>query len=397
MGTQAVAAPAGNQPSPQAINAARRQAVLSSAVNMRQLITSQTISPQANPVVNFAPRNVGLLKRFVVTVLATIANTGAQPITLTDTGLPNILTNVTYTDLNNYQRISTTGLHLSFLASSKRRGPYGAAYAFLGSGNVQASPFTNGDATWPVFQAPQTIAPGATGTLRMIYEIPLAFSDKDLRGAIFANVINATQTLGLTVNQNPVAVAPGDTTSAVYSGPAGSAGAFTSVTFSVYQEYLDQLPSSNGQLILPSLDLSTVYELKTTNLSAITQNQDFYIPFSNMRDFHSVFAIYNNNGTATGRTLGADVNYWALRAANMTDLWKVDPLYAAQLSRDELTFDLPAGCYYFPSREKPISTSTYGNMQLVLNSPTVAPGANVTVYWEDFGLLNTLTSASSLS
>ncbi len=59
--------------------------------------------------------------------------------------------------------------------------------------------------------------------------------------------------------------------------------------------------------------------------------------------------------------------------------------------------DMPPGTYYFSSREKPISTVQYGNMQLILNAITAGAGAYVSVGFEDFALVNTLNMAGSLA
>lgn len=386
-------------PNYRAINASQRQAVLNGSVDMTQQIFAQTVYPPQNPNVNIIPRNVGLVKRFIVEVNATVNNSGTVPVSLTEFGLSNLLSNVNFSDLNSNVRINTTGLHLTLLAGAKRRRPYAGCYTLNGATGSSVSSMLNvTPAAWGVFQAPATIAAGSTANVRGVFEVPLAYTNDDLRGAVFANVINANMNLGLTFNQSPIVATPTDASAAIYSGAAGAAGSLTQATVTVYQEYLDQLPrTQNGQVVLPVLDLSTVYELKNTTLSAITQNADFPIPFSNFRDFLSVFAIFNNNGQASGRTYGTDVNYWSLQSANFTNLWKFDSLLAAQKSREHLKSDLPAGVYYFPSRSKPISTTQYGNMELILNASTAAAQAQVGVLWESFALTNTLAGAGSLA
>jgi hypothetical protein len=227
-----------------------------------------------------------------------------------------------------------------------------------------------------------------------VFEVPLAYSDDDLRGAIFANVVNSTMNLQITLNPNALVAADVDNTFAVY---AGSAGTFTSATVNVYQEFLDQLPQgANGALILPQTDLSTVYELKNSTLSAMTENQDFSIPFTNFRNFFSTFVIYNNDGNYDGRELGADINYWSLTTANYSNIFKYDPLYNVMKTREIIGSDLPAGTYYFSFRRQPIWTTQYGNQQINLNAATVNAGAYANVMWEDMALQNTLAGAASL-
>ena len=381
---------------PHVSNMQIRQLVLAKSVKMLQQINTQTVYPSANPVLNIPVRPVGLVLRLWIEVIATLTP-GAAAATLTDTGVGNLLQQVTLADLNNFTRIQTTGQHLTLLSCLKRRRPLGSTADFnVTTGNNASSPINTPPALWGVWQAPGAIAANTAGTVRAVFEVPLAYSDDDLRGAIYANVINATMQLGLTLNQNAI-VGNGDYTNAVYQTGAATAGAFTQATVNVYQEYLDQLPVANGQVLLPPVDMATMYELKNTNMAALTPGQDFYIPFSNFRDYHSTILIYNNSGGAAGRALGTDINYLALQASNMTAIEKIDPLFKVLKGRETMQQDLPAGFYYNSYRRKPISTQQFGAMNIVLNPITAAAGAYVNVYWEDLGLTNMLTGAPALA
>ena len=379
------------------VNAQQRRAVLGSSVFMKQAIASGTITPTSTPILYIPPRFVGLGMRFTIEITATITNSGSQTLNLTQFGAANLLGQVTFVDLNNYTRVQTIGSHLACLASAKRRRPYGATADWNQVATNNRSQMLNvPPATWPVFTAPPTIATSSTGTVRGVFELPLAYSNDDLRGAVYFNVVNSTAQIGLTWNPNPVSAGTADDTYAIYSGAAGAAGSITSLTYTIYQEYLDQLPTAQGRVILPVLDLSTVYELKNTNFTAISANQDFPISYANFRDFLSTFVIYNSTGAAGGRNTGSDINYLALQSANFTNLFKIDPLLAAQEAREHVPYDLPAGTYYFPSRRRPISTTQYGNMELIINAST-ANNATAQVFWEDFALQNTLVTAGSLA
>lgn len=382
-------APATAQPkmSPQQLNALQRQAVLGQAVKMTQQIYSTTINPTNSNVLNITPRNVGLVTKFIVEISGTANNTGATTAaTLTDFGLANLLSNVTFNDLNNNVRINTTGWHLNFIASARHRKPYASTYSF----GVDQSTFGN---NFPVTSAASTIAAGANAPFRAVFDVPLAYSDDDLRGAVYANVLSAVMNLQLTLN-NAAFTTAGDSTFAVYSGNTGT---LNPVTVTIYQEYYDQLPIGQQGVILPMLDLSTVYELKNTLFNSVAANQDFPVAYANFRDFLSTFAIWNNAGTTAGRTNGSDINYWSLQSANFTNIFKIDALLAAQKTREIIGADLPVGCYYFSSRRKPISTTQFGNMELVLNANTAVAGNYLQIGWEDFALVNTLTAAGSLA
>ncbi len=190
----------------------------------------------------------------------------------------------------------------------------------------------------------------------------------------------------------PVKPSAGDTTLGVYKAAAG-AGANTSTTITVYQDYLDQIPYGAQGPILPILDLSTIYELKQTIFTSMTAGQDFPMQYSNFRDFLSTMVVYFNG---TARVAGADINYWALQSANFTNIWKMEPSLVALRTRQLITTDYPLGVYYFGSRNKPIATTQYGNMELILNSITAGASAYALVAYEDFALVNTITQAGSL-
>jgi len=392
-GQKAGAGQTGGSPSPASINRAQRMAVLHNSIEMTQQIFSQQLAAGQTQV-NIAPRNVGLVKKFLVNIQGTANNTdGANTANLSDFGLSNLLSQVVFTDLNNNIRIQTSGWHLALLQALKIQWPMTSA--ILSSALQQFSGDMGAD--WNVITAPTGIAHGASSAFNMWFEVPLAYSDDDLRGAVYMNVVNAVAQLTLNLNQNPFAAAGVDSTLAVWKGAAGNISA---VTVTVYQVYLDQLPvdPKSGQPILPMLDLSTVYELKNSTFGPFTVSQDNPMPYANFRDFLSTFMIYNSNPAAdAGRNIGSDVNYVALQSANFTNIWKYSPQFSALKTRSMLAMDLPAGTYYFSSRRKPISTTTYGNMQLINNPSTAATGNYTLVGYEDFANVNTLLNAGSLA
>lgn len=378
----------GGTASPASINRAQRMAVLHTSIEMTQQIFSQQL--QAGQLqVNIAPRNVGLVKKFIINVQGTANNTGGANALLSDFGLSNILSQVVFTDLNNNVRVQTAGWHLALLQALKNQWPMTSALL------LTALQEFSGDmgAAWNVIVAPNNFATGTSQPFSMWFEVPLAYSDDDLRGAVYMNVVNAVAQLTLNINPNPFVAAATDSTLACWKGSAGNVSA---VTVTVYQVYLDQLPvAKNGQPILPALDLSTVYELKNTTFGPFTASQDNPMPYANFRDFLSTFMIYNSNPAAdAGRVVGGDINYLALQSANFTNIWKISPLLAALKTRLMLAMDLSHGMYYFSSRRKPISTTTFGNMQLINNPITAAAGNYTLIGYEDFANVNTLLAGA---
>jgi hypothetical protein len=375
------------KPTAQQSNAAARSLIIKSALPMTQKIFSQTINPSNGGTLNIVPRNVGLIRGFWVKVLATVTNGAAVALTPTSFGPANILSQITFYDLSNNMRINTTGWHMNVINTVKGRQVFGGAIA-------TDSPVGYGSVMKPI-AAPNIAATiGATATVEMWYFIPLAYSNRDLRGAVYAGVLNATMNLQLTINPTPVALTSGDPTLAVYQGGAGAVGSITAATVTVYQDYLDQLPvGKNGSVILPYLDISAFYELKNTNMTGIAVGQDFPIPFSNFRDYMSTTVIFDNGGTLNA---GSDVNYFALQSSNFTNIFNVEPHVISLKTRQTIQDDLPIGAYYFPSRAKPISTQQYGNMELIVNASTVNTNAVMLIGFESIGMKSSVIPAGSL-
>jgi hypothetical protein len=388
------ATPAG-QTDPTLLNLQQRQAVLAYAVEMKQQIYSNTIATLSSGTaqVNIAPRNVGLIKKFIVELAGTYTSVGAAASTAL--GLANLLSSVIFTDLNNNQRVNTAGWHLAIIKQAKHRSSEPASApistkiddSMLGGQFVASGTAPN----FPVVIYPLPSTAGAS--FRAVFDVPLAYSDEDLRGSVYGNVVNATMNLQLNLNAN-FSPASADNTLSVWGTATGTV---TNLTVTVYQVYLDQLPVGQNGVILPFLDLSTVYELKSTTLTGMVASSDFPVPYANFRDFLSTTAIFNSTGATAGLKNGSDVSYWALQSANFTNIFKIDPLLAAQQVRGILGSDLPLGCYYFSHRKKPISTLQYGNMQLILNPLSVSGTPYILIGWEDFALMNTLTQAGSLA
>lgn len=393
-GKGSAAAPAGGNASPQQMNALARSLITGRAIKMTQNIYSNTVNPQTQQQVQIPFRNVGMVLGFWVDLqIAMAANGAGNTYTLTPFGPANVLSQIVMTDLNNNVRIQTTGWHLHFVNTAKKGAPFCVARTNT------LYPISYGVNWTTAFQAPASFT-NASGSINMRYWVPCAYSDFDLRGAMYMNVVNATAYLQLQINPSASAfvVAGSDPTNAVYIGTAGTpvSGWGTTCVVNVYQVYYDQLPvAQNGAPVLPLIDLSTIYELKNTAYTGMTSGQDFPIPYSNFRDFLSTFAVWDNGGTLD---VGANTQAWKLQSANFTNIFNISANQAAIQARNEIQDDFPAGVYYFPSRNKPISTVQYGNMELVL-TPTggINAGATVLVGYEDFALVNTLVGAASLN
>lgn len=371
-------------------NMAARNLIIQTAREMWQITNTTTGLSSTSPQQNIALRNVGLNKRIVLEVTGTITAGGGETLTLTKWGLANILSQVIVTDLANYNRINTTGWHLYALACLRRQLIYGAAYPSdtptgFGS-NIQVNNAT-------------AVVSAATGakTFRIFYELPLAYSDTDLSGSIFAAIVNGTWQLSYTINAGWIANQGADPSLAVYQSSLNpGTGTLTAVTVKVHQIYLDQLPySSNGQPVLPYFDLATGYLIQNTGFSvAPTQGIDYPIQYPNFRSILSaIFIVDNGNPNPAA---GTDFNYIGIQAANLVFLYQTDANTVALRTRNTIGADLPANAYALETRISPINTTAYGNMQIVFNMSTVNSGWNTQLGWEMKGIINSVAGASSL-
>ncbi len=387
----------GSAPSPQqqaaaayAANLNARKAVTSLALPEEQIIFSQAgLTPANNPVLNIPPRNVGLITGFLIEVTVTGTSGAGSTMTRNPLGGPaNIFSSIIFTDLSNNVRINTSGLHMATLATMRRRHVIGASY-------TNDSPLGFAALWTTVIQCPATVAAATAFTVNMIYEIPIAYSQDDLRGGIYANVINATMNLQLTFNTNfaQLTGAGVDTSGSVFSY---TVAAPTAVAYSVviYQQYLDQIPPGKNGPILPQGDLSTIYEIKNTNLTGVAVGQDFPIPYANFRAFLSTMLVYDQGGVLAP---GTDINYISLQSANFVNIFKLDPTNFAFKHRSWFLDDTPAGMYLINTRRKPLSTIQYGNLQLNINAKTAAAGTVVLVGYEAMAQQNAIFQAGSLA
>lgn len=387
------------QPTTQQIknaNLANRQAIVQSALKKQQQIFSQTFAPTSQTVLNIQPRYAGLILGFYVDVRATLT-VGTNNYLRTQFGGGNFIQQVRFDDLSNNTRIQTTGWHLNAINSAKAGEPFQAVRAVntdypVGYGEV----FTADIAT-----APATLTT-AGATVAMLFWVPLAYSEVDLRGGMWANVVNATANLQLTMATSAQAFVAhtADPTSAVYQADStGATGAISSYTVTVHQVYYDQLPTDkNGNQLLPVIDLSTLYMLNNTTVSGMVTGNDYPIPYANFRSFLSTVVIYDNQTGGVYNAAGTDITFWELQTANFTNIFKYPSWFPGVFARDAINCDFPLGMYYFDSRKKPINTIQFGNQQLILNPKgTVNTGAAALIGWEMFAITNTLVGAASLA
>lgn len=347
-------------------------------------------SPAPGSVLTFYLRNVGLVKRLIVRFKATVTAGATSTQNLTKWGLANLISNVTFYDLGNNQRINTTGWHLNAIASAKRRKVFGAAY-------TSDTPNGFGNINTRTMFAPTSIAANGNSEIDFQLEIPFVKNDTDLRGAIYADVTQATMQVQITLNPNMFVSSTADPTLAVFQSAGSDLASLSGLSVQMYQNYLDQLPRdpNSGAPILPNQDIGTAYLLNNTASGLPVANQDNGAAFVNARTYESVTFGFDNNGVLNVN--GSDINYIALQSANFTNILNLDGRMINLMARNAIMDDFPAGMYYLDFRHRPIDTNQFGNMQLVINPSNVGGSGAVFLYgWEAYGIIGLVNQGGSI-
>lgn len=347
-------------------------------------------SPGPGSIISMQLRNVGLVKRLVFRFTATVTAGATSQQNLTKWGLANLISNVTFWDLGNNQRINTTGWHLTAISSAKRRHVFGAAF-------TSDNPLGYGNNNNRVMYAPATIAANGTTEIDFFLEVPFVKNDNDLRGAIYADVTQATMQCQITLNPNMFVSSTADPTLAMYQSAGSDLASLSALTVYCSQNYLDQLPRvpTTGAPILPNGDISKGYLLNNTSSALPVANQDNGVAFVNARTYESVVFGYDNNGTLNVN--GSDIVNYTLTSANMTNILNLDGKLISFMERNIILDDFPAGMHYLDFRHRPIDTNQYGNMVLNIKPSSVGGSAAVFLYgWECFGVIGLVNQGGSL-
>lgn len=325
-------------------NLALRQALLATSPRMTKKLGTFTeaSSPQGRTT-RIKLFNVGVITtlRLVVTANVTIGTLAA---TLSPKAPFNALSNVSLVDYEGVSRVNASGYQLWVAQSVRNRTP-----AYL-----------NNEGTTKNNSIPAI--PTATGTadIKFYLEIPIAYDpERDLRGAILGQTAVGDMFLNLTWNNTFYANGNDD---AVYNGSPTSTVAVNSITTEVYQDYL--FPQNLGSGVpLPMLDLMTVYELQgnlrvTDNLS---NGQERLLSYPNVRSVIGAYANWLNNGAMS------DAISQVRMVVNGNNILQEHSLDSQQMTqRGWINSDMPKGTFFMLSRQRPIETAIYGNVQLGL-------------------------------
>ncbi len=362
-----------------------RQNILANAIPVFQNVRSGSVAwAQGSPTTwTVLASNVGLIRRFWLEMSFTLNGSAAATFTPTSIGgLANLISNVQFIDQNNRLRINTTGMHLHLAASQKRRRAFGSA--LYGNTTPVTSDPTGIGANFPVQVSPGVVTAGTPKTFSFVWEIPVVNSNQDLTGAIYANQTTSNNQLQFTLNPNAV-VFNSDPFNAAFiasSALGTSLPVITGIKWTLYQDFLDQLPVDNtGFAQLPPIDIAyaLVYQMINPGVQVAAQDNIYALPPFNV---YQDLMLFWDNYTYNTSPVGSDVNYIKVQIANTYILLQQDPLVNAIRTRNLLGSDLPgqigaanamSGTIYdLDFRHKPLSVNQLSSTNIVFNPATVA-------------------------
>lgn len=305
----------------------------------------------------------GVLLHFTVPVNITVAAT-ASPVSPW-----NIAQQVVYNDFAGTQRTRTNGFQL-WAAQSMKQGdalsvapsmsyPGSAGPALVYDTNILSQPVGTGQSA-----------------IRFSLYVPMAYDpSSDLTGAVLTQTNVGEHYITVDLAKNLVNADPW-----IAPYTAGTVASDGQVTVEAYQMYIQ--PQNMSAENLPVIDLSTVYGFEggyqtTANIAA---GQSTYLNYPNNRSILSTLVTFENGGAFTAN--GADLNQITVVANSNTNFKEMSPRLVRELMRNMINSDLPQGTYYLGSRQQPILTQLYANVQAKMD--VVTANAGVTQFISQF-------------
>lgn len=382
-------------------NMAIRKAWLSSAAPLIQAVATATPTYTAGQatVVNLLGSATGLIRKFYLVVSGTLNASSGTFTPSPPFGITNIFSNITFTDLNTRVRHNTTGAHMHMIQAMRRGWVPGMALV-----STAMSDSVNGGVSWGANfftnNAPSTFTGGTPKNFQWVFEIPIAYTDTDLRGCIWANQVTANNLLSLTINpsffaSNSVA---SDVSGSAYNSATALGTALPTLTnlkLTLYQDMFVQGPTDkNGNTQLPQVDMAYSYNLLNVPAQALQANADNVFFAAPNRQILSHMLFWDNYLYNTAPA-GSDVTAIKIQIANSLVVRQMEPGILGYWTRNLLGTDMPAGSaggsgttktdyttYYVDTRRRPLNVQTSGNVGLYFNPNTVQSGAALNLGYE---------------
>lgn len=352
-------------------NLAARQQLLQTGVH--EFIKTGTFGPfLPGQTARIRLKNIGVMTELYARITASADNTGTVAASPSPLAPYNLVSRVSFYDYDNVPRVRASGPELQLRNSVANGSLFDVALAVQGAlaGNTAIVEM-----------------PTAVGTNPLAFDllIPVAIHpESDLTGAILAQTVAGEQFLDFEFNAN-ISGAAADQTY-LYSATTDTV-TVSAITVELYQRTIQpQLaPGANG-LVLPQLDLLTVYELngvqKTT--SNIAVNQEKLIDYPNNRTILGMYVSFLNGGVYNSNA--SDLSLIRQIANGSQPIREYDPLVLLSEMRRVLKGDTFPAHYFILSRLVPIFTQLYGNVQLGLTPSSVATAGTVQATFMSEGL-----------
>lgn len=350
------------QMTPQQTNLLARQTVLATAERMNQNIGTMAAQLNGTPanlngVATLRQKlfNVGLITSLDLVVTMSVNITAAAQ--LAKRGPWNLFSAIRVKDFDGTDRINASGYQIWANRGIRTRLPHMLTLSL----NAPAVDFGQ---VYPLVVVPTAVGNNQNVSFRL--RVPVCYDpESDLTGALLAQA--TTGELYIEADLNPSVF--GVDEDGVYTSGAGT---INSVSVTVIQNYLAPAGVGNS-IVLPLLDLNTVYELNgslKTN-SDINAGLEKLINIPNYRTVLSVLIEYLNGGVLNP---GSDITQLRWLIGGNLPLRQYSAFDLAAEVRQHLGWDLPDASYYLTTRFKPIDTSLYGNVQIGVTPSLVNAG-----------------------
>lgn len=288
----------------------------------------------------------GVLLQFTVPVDITVAATASL------VSPWNIAQQVVYNDFAGTQRTRTNGFQLWAAQSMKQGDALSVVPDMVYPGSGDAGPSL-------AYDSNILSVPVATGEkeIRFSLYVPMAYDpSSDLTGAVLTQTNVGEHYITVDLARTLVSADP-------WASPytAGTVAGNGQVTVEAFQMYIQ--PQNMTADNLPVIDLSTVYGFEGgyQNTANIATGQATYINYPNNRSILSTLVTFENGGAFTAN--GDDLSQITVVANSNTNFKEMTPRLVREMMRNMINSDLPTGTYYLGSRQQPILTQLYANVQ----------------------------------
>lgn len=288
----------------------------------------------------------GVLLQFTVPVNITVAATASL------VSPWNIAQQVVYNDFAGTQRTRTNGFQLWAAQSMKQGDALSVVPEMVYPGSGDNGPLLAYDSN--ILSQPTAV--GEHEITFSLY-VPMAYDpSSDLTGAVLTQTNVGEHYITVDLIRQLVGTDP-------WASPytAGTVAADGQVTVEAFQMYIQ--PQNMTADNLPIIDLSTVYGFEGgyQNTANIASGQATYINYPNNRSILSTLITFENGTAFTPN--GADLSQITVVANSNTNFKEMTPRLVREMMRNMINSDLPAGTYYLGSRQQPILTQLYANVQ----------------------------------